>query len=365
MHLLSLEKKYQLTPITAITPGQYICEDVNAAHLIVKCNGGRMTPLTVPADKDLDATADYNGKQILIMRVGGFGDLVLLTPVLREIKRRWPTTIVDVCCMPHYGAVLTGLDYIHQVVPYPLPADLLEQYDAWVFMEKAIELNPLAQKMHATDLFALLAGVSDPDFKEKKPDYRVSSNEVIWAMEAYPRTDGVQRVAIQVGASAASRMYPLEQLSTVANQLMEKGWEVFLLGAKGEIPGTPDLPLLRNLSTAALTFRQSCAVLNNADCVLGPDSALIHVAGALGVPAVGLYGPFLGSLRTAYCPTTFVIQSHGPCAPCFHHAYLNVNWPPNGPCNQSNRCDVLAKINPEAIVQRVMAQAKKYELRES
>lgn len=364
MHLLSLEKEFRYTPVNAIPPGQYILEDVNAAQLIVKSNGGHMTPFIVPEDKLMKIGGNYNGKRILICRAGGFGDLVLLSPILREIKRRWPTCKLDVCCMPHYGVVLAGLEYVDKVVDYPLPAPMIEHYDAWVFMEKAIEYNPLAKKIHATDVFAKLSAVLDMDFKDKRPDYRVSNNEIIWAMESYPRTDGVQRIAIQVGASAISRMYPPEYMSQVAIALAKKDIEVFLIGARGEVI-MEDVGRITNLAARNLTFRQSCAVINNADCVLGPDSAMIHVAGALGVPAVGLYGPFLASLRTAYSPTTFAIQSHGPCAPCFHHAYLDVEWPANGPCNKSGRCDVLAKISPETIVQRVLAQAKKFELRQS
>lgn len=360
MHLLSLDTKVVLTKNDSVGPGNFLCDDVNSAHLLVLANGGRMTQYVMTADMELTENGDWNGRHILLIRAGGFGDLVLLTPVLREIKRRWPTCITHVSCMPLYAPVLQGLPFVDHVTNYPVRVEDLDTFDAFVFYEKTVETNPKAKKVHMTDLFADVAGITG-NF-DKKPEYRISDKEVIWAMEAFPRTDRVQRLCVQVGASARARVYPLELMGRVAEQMMKLGWEVFLLGARGEI-AVNDMPGLKNLSAMDLTFRQSSAVLNNADCVLAGDSALLHIAGALGVPAVGLYGPFLGILRTAYCPSTFVIQQHGPCAPCFHHAYLRNDWPENGPCQKTNKCEVLAAIQPERVVQRILAQAKKYELR--
>jgi ADP-heptose:LPS heptosyltransferase len=261
--------------------------------------------------------------------------------------------------MGHYAQVLQNLTFIDKIVPYPLPLTMWHDYTQAVCLENAIENNVRAQDLHMTALFAKICGLPPPD--NMLPCYEITPSENIWANEMFPRINGTKRACIQVGASGIARVYPRNQMGAVIGSLVRKGWEVFLLGAKGEIQlpnGAP--PTLRNLSDLNLTMRQSAAVVNNADVFLGNDSALLHIAGALSVPAVGLYGPFPWKLRTAYCPTTFALQGSGECAPCFHHASatLRNHFPAHCPSRQEGFCQVLATIKPEHIVAKMESMAR-------
>lgn len=357
MHYLSITARLELSKNDVIEPGEYLVEDVNGAQLLLLANGGEMKPLN--QSRPFDEKTDWNGKKILFVRVGGFGDVILLTPVLREVKRRWPDAIVHVSCMSAYAPVLNNLPFVDKTIGFPIKRSVAEDYDAWVFFEKAIEHNPRASEIHMTDLFAEITGLSD--VKDKRPAFQLTSNEMIWVLEAYPRVDGTRRLCVQVAAGASCRTYPPEQTERVINAFAQKGWEIFLLDEAGRLK-MGEKENVRNLSHSRLTFRQSAAVISGSDCLLAPDSALLHVAGALGVPAVGLYGPFPWKLRTAYCPTTHALEGSGPCAPCFHHVHLQNYFPKNGPCYKTGRCEVLAGIKPERIVQKVEQVAKKFNL---
>lgn len=352
MHILNLPSRVELGPKDAVEPGEYVVEDVSGAQLLVLAGGGKMRLAT--QEPPLNPETNYNGKKILILRAGGFGDLVLMTPVLREIKRRWPQCVLTVSTMGHYGQVLANLPFVDAVLPYPLPLDVYAAQDAHVFYENAIERNPRAQEVHMTELFGEIAGITG--IENLRPEYRVKATEAIWAAEAYPRVNGTRRVCIQIGASAKCRVYPRDLMGQAVAALLKRGWEVFLMGAAGEIK-LPDTvpPGLRNLAAADLTFRQSCAVASMADCVVGNDSAMLHVAGALGVPAVGLYGPFPWQLRTKHCPTTVSLQGAGKCAPCFHHTNVarRDHFPADCPSKARGFCEVLAEIKPERIVAKV------------
>lgn len=348
VHILEIPTAVNLGPQT-IEPGEYLLDDVSAAHLLVLAGAGTMEPVSSGKGH---LTIDGATESVLFMRAGGFGDLVLLTPVLREHKRRYPDAKIGVCTMPHYAPVLAGLPYIDEILPYPLTTKKANEWDRWVFYENAIERNPRAEKIHATELFAEIAGLEFiPDLL---PEYRVKATEAIWATEAYPRIEA-RRCCIAVGASARARIYPRELMGQVIAQMLRRGWEVFLLGTKNECQ-TPDAkpPRLKNLAEHDLSFRQCCAVVNGADVLIGNDSALLHIAGALSVPAVGLYGPFPYKLRTAHCPTTFSIQGdfkHKPC-PCFHHvnAAIKNHFPNDCPTKATGNCGVLASIPPDRIV---------------
>lgn len=359
MHLLTLETALDLGKESKIIPGQYTVDDLTAAHLLVLAGAGTMMPLA--EDRPLhvgwcEPKADPGAIRILLMRAGGYGDLVLLTPVLREIKRRWPQAHVAVCTMVNYGAVLAGLPFVDEVVPFPMTTEKLETYDAWVFYENAIERNPRAEELHMTNLFAEIAGLGADGVADLLPAYAVKPSEAIWCNEAFPRVNGTRRVCIQIGTSSIARTYPRTQMGQVIGRMAQKGWEVFLLGEKGEIKLPDTTPAnIRNLAEFDLTFRQSAAVVNTCDAFLGNDSALLHVAGALSVPGVGLYAPFHWKLRTAHSPSIHAIQGNAGCEPCFHHvnAARRNHFPEHCPSKARGVCQVLESIKPDRIVEKV------------
>lgn len=376
MHIITLKEKFEAYKILSLEPGDYVVEDHNGAQLMNYAGKGTMKPLV--NDRPFDDEKDWNGKSIVIVRAGGFGDVVLLTPICRELKRRWPDCKVAVATMDVYGVVLKNLPYVDECAGYPVTKDKFFTYDAWIFLEGAVEHNPKARKLHMTDLFAEVAGLKGrpglaaagghPPLDEKLAGYVCTPNEMIWLSESYPRKDGKRRAALQVGASAACRVYPGNKWQEVIKTLLDRGWEVFLLGKRGEVKGDEPVEGLFNLTDMDTSFRHSCAVINSSDVFIGNDSALLHVAGALKIPAVGLYGPFLGSLRTAYAETTIAIQGAGPCAPCFHHANPGRGgsdaFPENCPSKHKGICQVLDSIPPSRILANADRIAKKADLKE-
>jgi ADP-heptose:LPS heptosyltransferase len=119
-------------------------------------------------------------------------------------------------------------------------------------------------------------------------------------------------------------------------------------------------PLIYDLTTTrpALTFAQSAAVLADCDLVIAPDSALCHVAGALRIPTLALYGPFPWELRTLHAPTIQGLNGTGcPIAPCHWHDRSS-HFPPNGPCHKTHRCEALASLEPQMLIQRAKEMLK-------
>lgn len=349
MHTLTLKEALDIGPNGILEPGDYLVEDVNGGQLLSMAWDAKLTPFEPPS---------YPGqaKNVLIVRPGGFGDLILLTPVIRALKYWINDVKISVACFPQYKAVFDGLG-LCDWVPYPIPAMALAPFTQVIFMENSIERGEDGKTLHMTEAFAKRAWTIN--VVEKQAEYAVSEEEKTWA-EAYcakkwPVPGSVKRIAIQCEASTHCRSYP--QLGEVIAQLYSRGWHCFLLGSPFSIPIQNRLRVT-NCTLDNLTFRQSAAVLNACDIVLGPDSALIHVAGAIGKPAVGLYGPFPWQLRTAYAPNTIALQGHGPCAPCFYHGRNGEHFPRNGPCHKVGKCVVLDSISPSSVVQKVESHFK-------
>lgn len=353
MHILSIPERLDLGRENVVEGGEYVIDDQVGAQLMALCGSGTMDRLhearTFPA-----AHEDWNGKSLVITRTGGFGDIVLLTPVLREIKRRWPRIHIAVSTMRHYAAVLENLPYVDAVAPWPLPLTTARGFDGWVFLENAVERNPRAREVHMTSLFGELCGLDT--IEDMLPDYRVTFSEAKWAAQTFPRINGTRRVCVQPKTSARARNYPFEMCGAFTGELLKRGWEVFLMGERGDVKLDGKVAMnLRNVSEMGLTFRQSCAILAGSDCFVGSDSALVHVAGALGIPGVGLYGPFPWKLRTAYSPSIRGIQGVGDCSPCFHHTNPSRgnHFPDHCPSRSKGICGVLATIEPKRIVAMV------------
>lgn len=284
---------------------------------------------------------------ILFVRPGGFGDLLFLTPTFRELKKQFPGCTIKVSCAGKFEPALRENPDVDGIVPYPVPVEEWEAADRHMWLERILEDGDAATKVCAIDLIAAAAGVSPED---KSMRFELSEMEREEALKAYPKTDR-PRVGIQVEASAANRTYPGELLVKVAGNLAGSGCEVFLFGVGDHIEADEAFV---NLAKINPTFRQSCAVLATCDAVLAPDSSLLHVAGALGIPALGLFGPFQSALRVKYAESVTAIDGKVPCAPCHHHAGNGRDWPDGCPGAEKGRCLALANIDPKRVALAIM-----------
>lgn len=354
MHYLTSKHEIDLGPFGLYLAGEYIVEDMNGATIMLAGHRGSVVMDNMRINpKPFDESKDWNDRKIIIVRPGGFGDILFTTPALKEIKRRWPRAYVALCCFGRFQPIVS-LSYYDEIVPYPLSHDEADKFDAWIFLENVIEGNPEAEKLHAIDITAKRIGLTS--LEDKKMDYSLTQEEVDWAAARYPRTDK-RRVGIQVEASAKTRTYPAALMVEVIMSLAKRGIEVYLLGDAYQVRVEMKDPV-RNLMLEGLTFRQSVAAMATCDAVLGPDSVMIHIAGALDIPALGLYGPFPWALRTAYAKSITSIQGTSGCpiAPCFYHGGPKApNFPMDGPCHRTGKCEVLASIKPERVVSKLLS----------
>jgi len=108
--------------------------------------------------------------------------------------------------------------------------------------------------------------------------------------------DGSHRpVILHPGSGGADKCWPLSNYRTLAQWIRQQGNEVlFLLGPvemeRWEQAVLDDLggefPLL-----SGLTIEETAAVLGQASAYVGNDSGISHLAGALGIQGLALYGP--------------------------------------------------------------------------
>ena len=108
--------------------GPWLMDRQQAGQII-----SQVPPVSIAAEpwKPLDASQDWNGKTIMVVRAGGYGDIMLATPMLRELKARWPKCRVVFSCHRSYACLLDGSPWVDAVAPYPLPvADFPRRKDS-------------------------------------------------------------------------------------------------------------------------------------------------------------------------------------------------------------------------------------------
>lgn len=318
-------------------------------------------------------------ERLLVVRPGAMGDLLFLTPLLRWLKGvRGDGLEITVCCARQWAQIFEGNDDVTGVMPYPPRVDeTREGYDAIFWWEG------IAPEMNMVDAVFKVAGVDPAEVPPgmKELVWRVTECEARWANLLAPRTQA-RRAGVHGMSSSLCRNWDFGKLQAVILTLLERGWEVYVFGAPGEAQFTEELPGLVNLTAAdpALGLRQSAALMQMCDVFLGPDSGPLHLAGALGVPAVGLFGPIASDLRVRYARSITGIDGEGECAGCGWHELpmmpfpmgsvkgkANHEWTRRGtngngkkdwPCARSGRCEVLAGIDHGMVIERMLEVAR-------
>lgn len=327
--------------------GRWLCSDANAFELAMIAERGTVKlehyedrfPL-----KDLDPSKD---SQILLVRSGAIGDLLFLSPCIDALQAKYPKAKIWLSCFSKHIPIVKEF-MGERISPYPYSWKSEWIFDHIVSLENVVEL---AGEKHATDAFAEALGVTVTDYT---PLYKVTAEEKEWGKASVPKGT-LPRVAIQLRASVKNRDYPMNQWNEVIDGLVTRGWEVLLYGSKGQVPPLPRGSPAQIIDCSSMTFREAAAVLETCDAFVGVDSAFVNLCPALGVPAIGLYGPFPWQARTSHAPKTRALSGVGDCAGCSWSPSAGRHFPPGKECAKTQVCSVLASIEPKRILAKVDA----------
>ncbi|MDG2276748.1 MAG: lipopolysaccharide heptosyltransferase II [Pseudomonadales bacterium] len=133
--------------------------------------------------------------------------------------------------------------------------------------------------------------------------------------------DPVRVVALCPGAEfGAAKKWPVEHYAKLAQSLLEGGSQVWLLGSPGDAEDcariTELTPKVVNLAgkTSLLDAIDLLAVCSRVVC---NDSGLMHVACALGVATIGIFGSTSPSFTPPLGEAAQVVELNMGCRPCF------------------------------------------------
>ncbi|HMI51102.1 MAG TPA: lipopolysaccharide heptosyltransferase II [Candidatus Saccharimonadales bacterium] len=154
--------------------------------------------------------------------------------------------------------------------------------------------------------------------------------------------DGVLRIAIGAGASYGSaKCWPPSRFATLANRLQaEFDADVVLFGTTSEIAVSRAISAELQRAPIDLTGQTEIAdlpaLLSECDVFVGNDSGAMHVAAAVGLPVVAVFGPTDPSGTAPVTPKCTIVQQKPYCSPCFLRR-----------CPTDHRC--MTRIAPEML----------------
>jgi heptosyltransferase-2 len=138
---------------------------------------------------------------------------------------------------------------------------------------------------------------------------------------------GVRRhaicIAIGAGASYGSaKCWPPSRFAELANQLQAQ-WDadVILFGAAGETDVSSAIASEMKRAPIDLTGKTNVAdlpaLLSQCHIFIGNDSGAMHVAAAVGLPAVAIFGPTDPFGTAPVTPRHTIVRQQPYCSPCF------------------------------------------------
>ncbi len=154
------------------------------------------------------------------------------------------------------------------------------------------------------------------------PELRIPASEIVeWRQRMGLQSSGRPAVALAPGAVGPSKRWPAASYAALAGRLTAEGNAVWVIGGPGEralaaeiVEAAPDH--VHDLTGADL--RNAILALAAARAAVSNDSGLLHVAAAIGTPAVGIFGPTSPWHWAPLNPIAAAIQAPAaiPCRPC-------------------------------------------------
>ncbi len=118
-----------------------------------------------------------------------------------------------------------------------------------------------------------------------------------------------------------AKRWPAAHYATLAQEKIKAGWQVWLFGSEKDASVTAEISRLCNGHCVDLAGQtvlvEVVDLLAAATCVVSNDSGLMHVAAAVGVPLIALYGSSDPGYTPPLSDKARVLSLKLSCSPCF------------------------------------------------
>ena len=302
-------------------------------------------------------TTDSGARQsIAIVRFSALGDVLLVVPAVRSLRRSFPNATITWITSPLGYSLLHGLEGVNFEI-YDKPKSLADYrafyhafknrtFDVVLAMQANLRINLLYPALHApikigfdctraregqwlfcnqripftnshlADSFLAFAGKLGADTSNPVWDLPIAESEHTWAHNQLQRLSH-PLIAIHPFASKQERNWIFERYAEVIQTASNRWNASFVLtggGTQAERDFCTRLAHIVPGHTLNLcgqtTPKQLAAVLSQADVLIAPDTGSVHIARAVNTPVVGLYAVASPALSGPYKAQDFIVNRY-------------------------------------------------------
>jgi heptosyltransferase-2 len=281
------------------------------------------------------------GKRILIVRTDRVGDVVMITPMVREIKKTFPDSFIATLTQPQTSKILLNNPHIDKIL-----IDDLKKETFWVVIKelrkykftdgllvmpnkraayqiflagirrrigvghklyevltlmKSVSRNNYIPLRHEADYSMDLARKIGVNSNNLIPEIFLTKSEVKWGKELLKGHNVIEdnfKIIIHTGSGKSAPNWSedkyLKLISTVLKKQNRKSLKI-LLTAKEVSSGFLDkinnlkTKKIINISDSVDDMRNLIKVISNVNLLIASSTGPIHLAAALGIKTIGLH----------------------------------------------------------------------------
>ena len=317
-----------------------------------------------------------NIDKILVIRVDGIGDLLNSTPAIALLRENYPSAEITVLARPLNASVLIGNPDVDRILIFDRDGKhrslfpqfrfyrelRRERFQLVVAMQTAMWSHLVAflsgaryrlgryQKrfrstlthawrgryrkgeIHEVDRNLELVRLICDGEGQRKLVFHLSPDEIATAkaqLASWGIGDESFLIGIHPGGSSFDKRWPEQQYAELADRLAHHyNATILLLQGPGEAELTNNIQTAMQsaaITHAPETVRELGALLSCCDLVVCNDSGPMHLAAALDVPTVAIFGPTDHVAWHPLSENASIVRRDMPCWPCSAHK-CKIGW---------------------------------------
>lgn len=327
-------------------------------------------------------------KKVLIVKMFGLGSMILMTPMIRSIRKSHPRVKIYFMSFAEHEAIAKAyglcdcfmvvrrdsllnfiMDSLRNVrrvkedrVDIVIDAEFFAKYTAIFsslcrfsyligfynrdlyrgrFLDRRCYFN---QYYHMKQNFIELANVFCAPYTDTSlslPEISKDATKRIVGLIKERHPGDQSFVILNPNTSdmtpAIDRNWPLENFAEVGRHLMKKGYGIVVIGGSKQTVRADKL--VRMCGGDAISFagktdmEELIALIRESFCLITNDSGPLHIAASLNVPTMTFFGTDTPTLYGAEGPSHTAFFKNIPCSPC-----LSVFNYKKGECEFASRC---------------------------
>lgn len=307
-----------------------------------------------------------NIKKILVIRLSSIGDIILSSPLIRLLRRRFPYAKIDMVVCREFEELISFNHNINQVILFERKTGLggllrlckkvrEEQYDLIIDIHKKLRSfiicltsgakQLLSYNKHSFLRFLLVKfkinwysytpfianlylkslekfGIEDDG---EGLEFYITTSKDMSVLELL-RKEGIDKNALLIGIAPGAHWYTKrwlkERFIELANLLIQRNnAKIIIFGGNEEVELSNEIKIslldTPIIAAGKLSLMETGALLKRCKLLITNDTGIMHISAAVKTPIVAIFGPTVKEF--GYYPYRIphrVISKELPCKPC-------------------------------------------------